>query len=84
MHISPISEANVEPTRLARAKKKDIERFSQDLSPAGAVAAAIVLEGMRRLQKASGPGHIPLDVAFSALPEAYRRNWAIKQLGKAA
>ncbi|MGK9055230.1 hypothetical protein [Neorhizobium petrolearium] len=67
-----------------RAKVKDIAKFSDGLSPAGAAAAAVALEAMRRIQAETGPGYVPLDIVGSALTEAYRRNWAMKQLGKAA
>lgn len=65
---------------VVRAKAKDVARYSRDLSLNGARAAAVVIEGMRRLQAETGPGHFPLDLLTSILPEAYRRNWAKKQL----
>lgn len=67
-----------------RAKVADVAKFSDTLSPDAAEAAAVILGGMRKLAAATGPGHVPLDVVTSVLPEAYRRNWAKKQLGKAA
>lgn len=67
-----------------RAKVKDVARYSEALSPEGAACAAIVLEGMRRIQRETGPGYGALDIVASALTAEHRRNWAKRQLGKAA
>lgn len=67
-----------------RPKVSDMAKFARDFSPEIAADAAIAIEAMRRMQATTGPGHVPLDVVASVLTEPYRRNWAKKQLGKAA
>ncbi|MBC7102074.1 MAG: hypothetical protein H5U13_02435 [Parvibaculum sp.] len=67
-----------------RARIKDVERFAREFSPEIARDAAIAVEAMRRMQMATGPGHVPLDVVSSILTDPYRKNWAKKLLGKAA
>jgi len=67
-----------------RARVKDVERFAREFSSELAADAAIAVEAMRRMQAATGPGHVPLDVVASVLTDPYRKNWARKLLGKAA
>lgn len=78
------SKLNRRKPFVIRAKVKDVMKFSDGLSPEAASAAAVAIEAMRRIHAATGPGYAALDVIASAAPEAYRRNWAKKLLGKAA
>lgn len=81
------------PGKPVRPSKADVVRFETlgdrlfghgVLGDDGVRAAVTALAALRTLQRELGPGHAPFDLIASAVPDAYKRNWAKKLLGKAA
>jgi hypothetical protein len=77
------------PRKAARVTRADIKRF-QDLSEHifGERASddvvwvcAHIFAKMRALQGLLGPGHAPFELIASAVPLAYKKNWAKNYLG---
>ena len=65
--------------------KRDLQR-AQRLADSGQIPQAAIAEyagvwtSMRRLQKAGGPGHKPLDAVADLLTKRYVENWARERL----
>jgi hypothetical protein len=65
-----------------KPSRDDLKRFAGIGTDRANLAAATVWAGLRILQEEKGPGHAALDLITCEMPEAYRKNWAKKLLGK--
>jgi len=65
-----------------KPSREDMKRFAGIGTQRANLAAATVWAGLRILQEEKGPGHAALDLLTCEMPEAYRKNWAKKLLGK--
>jgi len=65
-----------------KPSREDMKRFAGVGTQRANLAAATVWAGLRILQEEKGPGHAALDLLTCEMPDAYRKNWAKKLLGK--
>lgn len=67
-----------------RALVRDKEMFSEHFDSQEAInAAAVVRNGLRKLNAATGPGHAALDVLTLGIPKKHLQGWAKKILEQA-